>query len=171
MKIKIGDIGPDGKRLVADVQHDVWLAEALERGLPDLYVHGEAARVAFEIFRIGETLQAQGAAALNIHPICARCAESFALPFEIPIKRVFLPKPTPLSTGGFKGEEELDTEDLDVSYYQGDELEITPIVIEEILLALPLVFLCRPDCQGLCPKCGANLNAAPCRCFGGGSTV
>ena len=43
-------------------------------------------------------------------------------------------------------------------------LDLTPMVREEVLLAIPDSPLCRPDCAGLCPTCGADLNAGPCGC-------
>ncbi|HQP29583.1 MAG TPA: DUF177 domain-containing protein, partial [Syntrophales bacterium] len=45
-----------------------------------------------------------------------------------------------------------------------DTLDLDPIVYEQILLQIPLKILCREDCRGLCPHCGANLNDGPCRC-------
>ncbi|MCM8787301.1 MAG: DUF177 domain-containing protein [Candidatus Omnitrophica bacterium] len=46
----------------------------------------------------------------------------------------------------------------------GDYLEIDDDVREEILLNFPMKVLCRPDCKGLCPKCGVNLNFEDCKC-------
>ncbi|HCA04531.1 MAG TPA: nucleic acid-binding protein [Ruminococcaceae bacterium] len=43
-------------------------------------------------------------------------------------------------------------------------IELDEVVISDILLALPQKFLCSPDCRGLCPKCGANLNNGDCGC-------
>jgi uncharacterized protein len=43
-------------------------------------------------------------------------------------------------------------------------VDITEAVREELALAVPPLVLCRPDCAGLCPKCGADLNAGPCGC-------
>jgi uncharacterized protein len=43
-------------------------------------------------------------------------------------------------------------------------LDMRPAVREEWLLAVPAFPLCRPDCKGLCPRCGADLNAGPCEC-------
>ena len=37
-------------------------------------------------------------------------------------------------------------------------------VPEQVLLELPMKALCRDDCRGLCPTCGADLNAGPCGC-------
>ena len=44
------------------------------------------------------------------------------------------------------------------------ELDLRPAIREEWLLAAPAYALCREDCKGLCPNCGADLNAGPCAC-------
>ena len=44
------------------------------------------------------------------------------------------------------------------------ELQVAELVEDEVLLALPRFVECRPDCKGLCPTCGANLNQAACAC-------
>ena len=44
------------------------------------------------------------------------------------------------------------------------DLDLRPAIREEWLLAQPRYVLCREDCRGLCPRCGADLNAAPCDC-------
>ena len=46
----------------------------------------------------------------------------------------------------------------------GRLLDLRPALREEWLLAQPRFILCRDDCLGLCPKCGADLNAGPCSC-------
>jgi uncharacterized protein len=62
-----------------------------------------------------------------------------------------------------EGEE---TDDPDV--YRLDpnarELDLRPALREQWLLAAPGFGLCRDECRGLCPRCGADLNADPCRC-------
>lgn len=44
------------------------------------------------------------------------------------------------------------------------QLDLAPMVREEVLLGVPDAPLCRPDCPGLCATCGADLQAAPCDC-------
>jgi len=44
------------------------------------------------------------------------------------------------------------------------EVDLTDDVREELLLAFPSCFYCAPDCKGICPMCGANLNHASCSC-------
>src|SRR5256886_1162667 len=43
-------------------------------------------------------------------------------------------------------------------------IDLTPAVREELLLAVPQYLECRPECRGLCPRCGQDLNAGPCGC-------
>ena len=60
--------------------------------------------------------------------------------------------------------EERDDDDELAYRYQGDEVDLAPLVHDAVFLELPLAPLCRPDCQGLCPQCGADRNVAPCAC-------
>jgi uncharacterized protein len=47
---------------------------------------------------------------------------------------------------------------------QGDILEIDDDIRQEMLVDYPMKIICRPDCKGLCPNCGQNLNIAKCEC-------
>lgn len=66
----------------------------------------------------------------------------------------------------FAEEGDEDTDDPDVFRLARDaaELDLRPAIREQWLLAVPHFALCREDCQGLCPTCGADLNAGPCGC-------
>ena len=55
-------------------------------------------------------------------------------------------------------------DDLGLGFYEGDEIDLTPLVHEQTMLALPTRPLCGEECRGLCPRCGVNLNAGPCAC-------
>jgi uncharacterized protein len=46
----------------------------------------------------------------------------------------------------------------------GEYLDIDNDIREEVLLNFPMKVLCKPDCKGICPKCGANLNKQECSC-------
>lgn len=43
-------------------------------------------------------------------------------------------------------------------------IDITKDIREEVILGYPVKFLCKPDCRGLCPKCGQDLNNGKCNC-------
>jgi uncharacterized protein len=46
----------------------------------------------------------------------------------------------------------------------GESLDLQPMVREMVLLSLPDTPLCKADCPGLCPQCGADLQSSPCGC-------
>ena len=52
----------------------------------------------------------------------------------------------------------------DVLPYNGEYIDLTETIRETLILSEPMRVLCRPDCKGLCPQCGANLNDGPCSC-------
>jgi uncharacterized protein len=54
--------------------------------------------------------------------------------------------------------------ETEIGYYQGDSLALEDVLREQVLLSLPLKTLCKPDCKGLCPRCGADRNRQPCSC-------
>jgi len=54
----------------------------------------------------------------------------------------------------------LEEDDLEVSFLEGDELDLLDLATEQVLLALPMRILCNEGCAGLCPSCGANRNLA-----------
>ena len=68
--------------------------------------------------------------------------------------------------GADAGHEELSVTDAEaeIGYYQGDGLLLEDVLREQVLLALPLKVTCCPDCKGLCPQCGRNLNQEQCGC-------
>jgi uncharacterized protein len=64
-----------------------------------------------------------------------------------------------------RGPHEAPDADEDTYPLAGDHLDLRPLVRDALLLELPLAPLCRDDCRGLCPTCGADLNLGPCTCL------
>lgn len=91
---------------------------------------------------------------------CSRCLALYPEPLTIDFD-LLLHQGTAAAT---EEEVELTAAELDEDYFLGDELDLTQYLREQILLALPLKPLCRQDCLGLCPQCGADLNEGPCGC-------
>jgi DUF177 domain-containing protein len=91
---------------------------------------------------------------------CARCLEP--LEHEVIKKFDLLYRPQ----GSDAGKEELSVTaaEAEVSYYQGEGLQLEDVLREQILLALPLRVVCKEECKGLCPHCGKNLNYEQCSC-------
>ena len=61
-------------------------------------------------------------------------------------------------------ETHLESSDLDTDVIEGNELDLSEIAREQILLNLPEQVLCREDCKGICSICGADLNKVGCNC-------
>ena len=59
---------------------------------------------------------------------------------------------------------ELTPHDADRVYYRGPQIDLAVGIREAIILSQPIMYLCREDCQGLCPVCGSNLNQKQCSC-------
>jgi uncharacterized protein len=63
-----------------------------------------------------------------------------------------------------KEEIELHAEEMRMIRFEGDAIDLRDALQDQILMSLPLQPLCSPECRGLCPRCGANLNEGDCGC-------
>lgn len=98
---------------------------------------------------------------------CDRCLAPMTSPFTIDVMWNIAPGADLEGLEEFMSSDEDEDEygELDASRtFEGNEINLAGFVWEEIVLALPSKFLCRSECQGLCPHCGANWNAGPCAC-------
>jgi uncharacterized protein len=107
-----------------------------------------------------EKFRLVGTAQTELELPCSRCLEGFRLPVNAGFDLRFLPA-TEMADGD---EREVQDEDLDTSYYRDDTIDLNELLREQFYLALPMKPLCRDDCKGLCPACGANHNVQSCDC-------
>ncbi len=157
MKIALDDIKATPKELAYTEGVDE-LNARLERGVHDYRVpRGLDVRV--EYYRAGLDVFFHGSLHGEVVGTCARCLEEYAFGLDHPFVFVLEPRAAAPSESA-----RLSAEDLALSYYEGDEIDLTPLVHEQIILALPTRPLCGESCRGLCPRCGANLNAGACGC-------
>ena len=91
---------------------------------------------------------------------CSRCLDPFTVAVDSPFDLLFLPD----ETAGADDEQEIREEDVGVSYYKDDVIDLGEVMREQFYLALPMKPLCREDCRGLCPVCGVNRNRETCAC-------
>ncbi len=92
--------------------------------------------------------------------LCARCLSGVASPLEAGFDLIFRP-------GGVdaeSGEHAISEDETEIGYYEQSGLLLEDVVREQVLLTLPGRALCREDCKGLCPHCGADRNTMECAC-------
>jgi uncharacterized protein len=126
----------------------------------DVYRVVSPVELAFDIHKDREKFRLVGAVHARLELGCSRCLEPFPLEVDAPFDLRYLPA----SAMSSDPEREVPDEDLDLSYYRDDHIDLNELLREQFYLALPMKPLCREDCRGLCPQCGANLNAATCAC-------
>lgn len=115
----------------------------------------------------GEFLFRGGISGAFVQP-CDRCLEDASLPFSVDVCWTYEEAP-PSGGAAETAESTAEASDDNVvaaHQFQGGAIDLRPQAWEEVALAIPAKCLCREDCAGLCPTCGANLNHAPCRCGG-----
>ncbi|MBN2576317.1 MAG: DUF177 domain-containing protein [Deltaproteobacteria bacterium] len=88
---------------------------------------------------------------------CARCLEPAPVKVEAPLAVSFVE-----SKQG-DDPEALEPQD-DVLLIEHGTIDLSRPIRDEILLAIPMSPVCRPDCAGICPTCGRNRNVTPCGC-------
>jgi uncharacterized protein len=123
------------------------------RQLSDLRLHAQAELV-------GSEIRIRGRFGTRVQVECDRCAS----PVELPLEESFDLYYRPMSSITREEEIEIPADELEVGFYSGKGVEVSDLVKERVILALPMKILCQPDCQGLCPVCGANLNVERCQC-------
>ena len=91
---------------------------------------------------------------------CGRCLKEFRESISMDMNIKLVPETeTPKAS-----EYELKNEDMDIYYYNGDEIDLDPFIYEEVLLDMPSRPVCSEDCKGLCGICGKNKNFETCNC-------
>ncbi|RUM89803.1 MAG: hypothetical protein DSZ24_00300 [Thermodesulfatator sp.] len=151
LKVRLEDIPPEGLRLEFEEGPEL-LADCFPTEGPVV------ARVFLK--RAGIDVKARGHIRAKVRLACDRCLEEFVWVVDEDFEVEFRPQASlPL-----REEMQLSREDLEVIFFEGEEIPVSDLVREQVILSVPDKRLCREDCQGLCPVCGQNLNAGSCGC-------
>ena len=98
--------------------------------------------------RLVEGVLVTGTVAGPLRVECRRCLTQTEGAYSVPVEELFVTA----SVGA----------DDEAYPVEGEQIDLEPMVRDAVVLGLPLNPLCRPDCKGLCPQCGQDLNAADC---------
>lgn len=159
LRIKLDEIKESGYRLSCSRKKD-WIEDVVGDIKNIDFAFIDDVRIEIEIFRTGDSIFVRGLITTTIKISCIRCLDDFDAHLEAELQYNFYPS----EEKQFPPEVEINRKDLDLLYYQGDSINVTPLIKEQILLNIPSHPLCRESCKGMCPQCGSNLNQGPCRC-------
>jgi uncharacterized protein len=128
--------------------HPMWSGTAVELLRP--------LQVDLTAREVGEGVLVRGSLRTAVRLSCRRCLEPVEQEVDAHVDLLFA---SPL-----EGEEEGDDGEVYPLPPRGDVLDLTDAVREHVVLETPALALCREDCRGLCPSCGADLNHGACEC-------
>ena len=109
---------------------------------------------------VGAEIRIRGDVETRIEAACDRCLGSFDFPVEHQFDLTY----RPMSAIAREEEIKVTDEELDVGFYQGEGIQLADVIAEQIILAMPMKVVCREECRGLCPICGADRNREACQC-------
>ncbi len=150
MAIKINDIPPEGLSLELDQELDLFNTGTATAFTAVLSIRPSGSGNLHISGRVQSEPQLE----------CSRCLKSFAYRIDTALDIDL----SPVSAMGTASEHELAGGELDVEFYQGEEIEPLDFIKEQLLISIPMVPLHSPDCKGLCPVCGTDLNSTDCGC-------
>jgi uncharacterized protein len=151
MAMKINDIPPEGLTLELKQKLDLFdTGTASTAFTANLEIKPTGA----EVFHIKGRVQA------DPELECSRCLKVFTYHIDTELDITLAPE----KVLGKAPEHELGRSELDMEFYQGEEIEPLDLVKEQLLITVPMVPLHGPDCKGLCSVCGTDLNETDCGC-------
>jgi uncharacterized protein len=173
MLVKIEEIGEKGLRLTDPVGLELLTAALSEERARGFSATAPApAKLTLE--RVGRGVLLTGEIQLDVVACCDRCLAE--VPQRLPIRFMLNLVPEPQAMRDAEDDERGRPADereragsfvlgeVDEEAFDGQKIDLDPIVREQVLLALPMRVICRDDCKGLCPSCGQDLNVEKCAC-------
>jgi len=159
MKLDLSEISQrDGMRVVIDI--DQPCVEGAD------FVCAEPVQGRLTFTNSGDLLLIDGTVRTTVELPCDRCLEPPCLPSEVTIEERF-----PLDEVAhprLPAEEEIEFDNTLATVIHLDAgkpiLDLDELVRQQLVMNLPIQLLCKPDCLGMCARCGANLNEGACNC-------
>jgi len=123
----------------------------------------EPVSLEFDLHKDKDVFRLVGRVRSRLELPCGRCLEPFRWPVDEPFELTYVPQAR--NTG--ETEREIHDEDFSTAFYVNEQIDLEQLMRERFEMSMPMKPLCAPDCQGLCPSCGINLNRSRCDCKAG----
>lgn len=159
MKYQCDNIRSEGITLEGELEKGWLESQPTDAASGDIF---NVSPILYTIYlsRSETTVFVKGSVKTSIQLPCSRCLEHFEFPVQSEFSVTFIPE----EVDSRQSEKELQPEDLETEFYDGETIDIDKIVQSNVLLGLPIKPLCGDECRGLCPVCGTNKNLASCTC-------
>ncbi len=105
-------------------------------------------------------IRISGSLHTRLELVCARCLETVLEEVSKDFDLYY----RPVASVPREEEFHLKLDQTEIAFFRGEGLFLADVLAEQVILAIPMKVICRSDCRGLCPHCGANLNSEECRC-------
>jgi uncharacterized protein len=164
MHIHIEQISENGLPLQFEETPEAFpvLAEMVDKGACEFRA---PISVTLRALRFGDMVEVDGDINTSVRLSCGRCLQKFEASLNSRFSLTYRLRESDTKEAESRQEElELKAEDMGLIYYQGEEIDLTNEIQEQVVMAFPLRALCQPDCKGLCPDCGSDLNDGKCGC-------
>ncbi len=112
------------------------------------------------IWKANQSVLMKGKVGTHLRLQCVRCLKEFSYPLSSTFELTLYPS----EKDSFAEETELETGEMESSFFEGGEIHLSEIACEQIFLEIPYQPLCREDCKGICPVCGKDRNLSSCEC-------
>lgn len=161
MIIRVDEIKPDGLLLESEVSPSTF--PVLAEFASDEVCFDRPIRLSLRAIRVADLLEVYGNVETDVRLVCGRCLSQFTYSLSAHFDMTYSRElPTVEDEEG--REIELSADDMGITLFEGDEIDCTNDVQEQVLLALPAHPLCSDECRGICPQCGIDRNRADCAC-------
>ncbi len=121
-------------------------------------------KVSGQIRTNGSLVKVNGKLSAILRLECDRCLKPIEFPVDSNFELKYVTRAEYQARQALELNLELAEEDLDLSVFDGEVIDLDELVREEVLLAVPTHLLCQESCKGVCPTCGADRNTTDCRC-------
>jgi uncharacterized protein len=169
MRVNIDEIKEAGLARTWDVTREQ--TDEMVAGGPAGYRARGPTRVDVRLEKVERRVRVEAHAKATLTAACGRCLSPVALDVPVDFELTLVPSDghgDEPHASRVRGKAPVggsfDAKDAEEETYTGKVIDLDPMVREQVLLALPAYPVCKDDCKGLCPVCGANLNDRECGC-------
>jgi len=141
---------------VSDIKREKGLSKSIQNSVMLEALDYKGNKIGFDenlninltLLNTGEYIHVEGKIDNVLEVDCDRCLRRFKMPFSFDIDENFSENPN----------------EEDVLPIENDRIDLKRAIVNNLLLNLPIKFICNEACRGLCPYCGKDLNEEECKC-------